>query len=877
MLAGLRFSSSAKASAGGRRQTEEKDTRGKSREAGGPISGSATRHQTVEHKEEDGGQTNAPPLRIRDLSKQQLAKVAAEKTRQQEANGDVLCTQGEKSESTSLVESAATGYCTTSPAPLSGVGDRRNADLNGSTAENSLPVVHARELNPFLRNQYLSKQRQEEGSPVAAESGLPSALASCPSVSDSLTSRGARTWRSRQLRRLQERAAERGEAVSSLIEDHITGRNAEGQDAHIWNDLLFGPRGDHNEDASLPSRRTDRGSSGNRRGDSRFPVRDDNNGDGDRDSPPAEGTSKGRGAGDVASFGPGWFPERRRTSWRREQMPRQDQGYEKGRDEDSPAKSRAGDLEGPRSAGGRTDPGFSEAEHGRGTQFRVDRVQRMRGSQTSAGVAGEPRFDFLGARSKLKTKESRHSGSADRERAEVSVFDQSGKEGDSLKTWQRPRIPDFHRNQRATSPSTHLSSSTAPVTSTSHIPSAVRPSSDSSCSDNSTVVHSSKCVQNLADCDVNTLAAQVLKAQLAGDRDTCRRLGGLLASRQLSASEDDLVREGARVDHRDAGTRRGSGASVAQPTDSPSRLPSSSVPGSQGEAGVSIAELARRERVSHQGNEYDEAYKDALLKRRSGANSDDDFEGELPSKKLSAKRQRLAEERAKARARTLNNKQGHCIRCLDSSGFERTYGDGVIAVSTHALLCFVPWRFCVFRTHLLILPVAHTGALTALDDSGYEEIRNFQKSLVAFFETQNKVPVFIETVSRFVSKERNWMGGGPHTAVEVLPIELDRLSEAKTFFRKAFDEVEGEWQQNKKVIEVRGREGVRRAIPANFPYIHVDFGLGGGLAHVIEDGRAFPSNFGQEVILGMHELCSTDRAFPTSQYVPASSGIERLQ
>lgn len=74
---------------------------------------------------------------------------------------------------------------------------------------------------------------------------------------------------------------------------------------------------------------------------------------------------------------------------------------------------------------------------------------------------------------------------------------------------------------------------------------------------------------------------------------------------------------------------------------------------------------------------------------------------------------------------------------------------------------------------------AHTGALTTVDDSGYEEIRNFQKSLVAFFETQNKVPIFIETVSHFVSKERNWMGGGPHTAVEVLPIELDRLSEAK--------------------------------------------------------------------------------------------------
>lgn len=49
--------------------------------------------------------------------------------------------------------------------------------------------------------------------------------------------------------------------------------------------------------------------------------------------------------------------------------------------------------------------------------------------------------------------------------------------------------------------------------------------------------------------------------------------------------------------------------------------------------------------------------------------------------------------------------RAHCVRCLDSSGFERTHGEGVVAVSTHALLCFPPWRSCVFRTHLLILPV----------------------------------------------------------------------------------------------------------------------------------------------------------------------------
>lgn len=356
-------------------------------------------------------------------------------------------------------------------------------------------------------------------------------------------------------------------------------------------------------------------------------MRHDNERAEDRGSPQPEGTSKDCGAESVASSEPERFPERRRVSWRREQTLRHDQGYQKGRDEDSLARSRAGGPEGRRSAGDRTDPGFSEAEDGRRMQLMDGREQRMRGSQDSAGRAGETRFDFLGARSKVKAKDSRHGGGSDRERAGVSVSDQSVKERDPLKTWRRSRSPDFHRNERATSSSAHLPSSSAPVTSTSSIPSTARPSSDSSCADTSTVLQSSKCVQNLANCDVNALAAQVLKAQLAGDRDTCRRLGGLLASRQLSASEDDIVREARGPDQRDAGTRGESGASVPQPTDLTSRVPASSVPGSQGGADVSIAELARRERLTQQGNGYDEAYKNALLKRRSGADSDDDFEG----------------------------------------------------------------------------------------------------------------------------------------------------------------------------------------------------------------------------------------------------------
>ncbi|CDJ67339.1 hypothetical protein, conserved, partial [Eimeria necatrix] len=58
-----------------------------------------------------------------------------------------------------------------------------------------------------------------------------------------------------------------------------------------------------------------------------------------------------------------------------------------------------------------------------------------------------------------------------------------------------------------------------------------------------------------------------------------------------------------------------------------------------------------------------------------------------------------------------------------------------------------------------------------------------------------------------------------------------------TYYRKAFAESEGFWQSHKTVIEAKGRGGVRGTIPKGFPYIHVDFSLEDGLAHVIDDGE----------------------------------------
>lgn len=62
--------------------------------------------------------------------------------------------------------------------------------------------------------------------------------------------------------------------------------------------------------------------------------------------------------------------------------------------------------------------------------------------------------------------------------------------------------------------------------------------------------------------------------------------------------------------------------------------------------------------------------------------------------------------------------------------------------------------------------------------------------------------------------------------------------------QKAIMECEHEWAQNKKLVDLKGRD-VRRAVPKGLPYFFVDFAMDAGFAHVIEDEQEFPNHFAQ--------------------------------
>jgi len=116
---------------------------------------------------------------------------------------------------------------------------------------------------------------------------------------------------------------------------------------------------------------------------------------------------------------------------------------------------------------------------------------------------------------------------------------------------------------------------------------------------------------------------------------------------------------------------------------------------------------------------------------------------------------------------------------------------------------------------------------------------------VRMFRDQDQDVVIFETAT-FLKRH-------PHMYLECVPMPKETGELAPIYFKKAIQECETEWSQNKKLVDLRGRD-VRKCIPKGLPYFSVDFGDDSGFAHVIEDEQSFPRNFAQEIIGGMLEL-----------------------
>ena len=152
--------------------------------------------------------------------------------------------------------------------------------------------------------------------------------------------------------------------------------------------------------------------------------------------------------------------------------------------------------------------------------------------------------------------------------------------------------------------------------------------------------------------------------------------------------------------------------------------------------------------------------------------------------------------------------------------------------------------------HCLILPMEPITASRSADEDIYNELMRFKRQLQAMFFAANRSEVlFIEHVSPSNLSRRR------HTVIECIPIPRDAAAESVSYFKKALEEGDEEWSQHEgsQCIDTRGK-GIRRCVPENFPYFHVEFGCNGGFAHVIENATKFDQYLGKSVIAGLLDI-----------------------
>lgn len=186
----------------------------------------------------------------------------------------------------------------------------------------------------------------------------------------------------------------------------------------------------------------------------------------------------------------------------------------------------------------------------------------------------------------------------------------------------------------------------------------------------------------------------------------------------------------------------------------------------------------------------------------------------------------------------------NCRWCIDS----KTMSEECIVLSKSKVYVAAPTSQSLTERHCLIIPYNHVACGTLLDEDVWEEIMELRKKMVQKLEEDDEDIIFFEIA--------NNLHKHPHMVLHCVPVPKECGDTAPIYFKKAIMECETEWSNNKKVVDLAGRD-VRKAVPKGLPYFSVDFGMQSGYAHVIEDNRLFPTNFGQEIIGGMLDLDHT--------------------
>jgi len=91
--------------------------------------------------------------------------------------------------------------------------------------------------------------------------------------------------------------------------------------------------------------------------------------------------------------------------------------------------------------------------------------------------------------------------------------------------------------------------------------------------------------------------------------------------------------------------------------------------------------------------------------------------------------------------------------------------------------------------------------------------------------------------------------GTPWAQVEAVPVPKEAEADAPLYFKQALEGEGSEWATHRKIIDT-SRKGLRRCVPPQFAYFHVEHARG-GMAQIVEDEAEFPKDLAAGVICGM--------------------------
>jgi hypothetical protein len=201
---------------------------------------------------------------------------------------------------------------------------------------------------------------------------------------------------------------------------------------------------------------------------------------------------------------------------------------------------------------------------------------------------------------------------------------------------------------------------------------------------------------------------------------------------------------------------------------------------------------------------------------------------------MERKRQQMMEKYAKKKFAKDAKTLAECPYCYQLCKIPYSL---IISESEHVFLMY-PTKKKLAQNECWIIPKEHVESFAKADENVYAEARNYMKSVVEYYKKFNKSAIFMEIVHDI----KNCL----HTYIDCVPIDTSLLQEAKQAFKQSLLESDENYAENPKVIDtVPYRGNIKKLMPANLPYFHVDFDATGGFAHTIENKDKFLINFGQ--------------------------------